>query len=492
MKRFAVLLLVGCVACSAGLATMPGGPKPAWVGAAQIPDYPQETFLTGIGMAPVNKNDLQATQSAADAAARVDLSKKVEVSVSSEFTSFQSESNKNGASTSEQSVSELTQEAVKGMDLEGVEIKTRWMDEASGVGYALAVWPKARAEALLRAKMTEAETLAKKAEADGDAQLAAAPAAALKQYMTARLALEKAQNDAVLMRAVTGKAAVVPDVAPIRSKLARLVDEVNVTVDGGDGQRVKGRGAAPQPLLVRATLRNAPLVGLPLTFALPGGSVDATAMTDAQGIASARVTTVGDLTNGPTKVMAQVDWAGLAGAQPAPAWAQNMRPIKLSFGLVPSTLGSTRVLVKIIEKIDDAPNLSLSAMQSAMSTALSGAGFGVQDGEALTARVPVAQLLTLDPKAFQKEARDLADVVVVGEAVSSYSSTLAGEVMIHRARLNLRAVDLGTGEVIATLTLEQKGQPGKGPEKAGRKALDALAHALGPDFCKNIKERMGF
>ncbi|HET6346445.1 MAG TPA: hypothetical protein VFH51_16045, partial [Myxococcota bacterium] len=284
---------------------------------------------------------------------------------------------------------------------------------------------------------------------------------------------------------------IVPDVAPVRGKLAKLADEVEVKVDEGDNQRIKSGGVPARPLTARATLRGAPLAGLPIAFDLPGGKVDPVAVTDAQGIASARVTSVGDAAH-ESRVTATVDWAGIAGLNPAPAWTKTLRTINLAYRIVPSTLAATRVIVKVIERIEDAPNITVSALQPVVSTSFTSQGFGVQDGEALTTRVPPAQLLTLDPKVFQKEARDLADVAVVGEAVSSYSSTLSGEVVVHRARLTLRAVDLGSGEVIATTSLEQKGQPGKGPEKAGRKALEALAKAFTAEFCKSVKDKLGF
>src|SRR3954471_16317981 len=107
-----------------------------------------------------------------------------------------------------------------------------------------------------------------------------------------------------------------------------------------------------------------------------------------------------------------------------------------SFRLVTKAMATTRVLVKVIEKIEGADGVSLGMVQSAVTNAFGGAGFPVQDGAALVSRVPAEQLLTLDPKSFQKQARDLADVVVVGEAVSSFSSTLSGSVVVHRARLN--------------------------------------------------------
>jgi hypothetical protein len=493
MKRLATwsTVLVLAAACGGGLATLPGGPKPAWVGAkGHTPGYPDENFLTGSGMWMVQGKDLTAAQQAVDAAARVDLTKKIEVSVTSEFQSYQSEEQKNGATKSEQSVSELTREAVQGFELEGVEIKERWLDESAGVAYALAVWPKVRAEALLKAKLSEVETQARKAEEEGDRAASTSPGTALRQYLAARAMLDRGQKNAVLLRAVTGQAAGVPDASAVRGKLDKLLESIDVKVNEGDGQRVKPNSALPRPLVVKATVGGNPLAGLPLRFELAGGKVDAGSDTDAAGLAQARVSDVGALAAGEGRIVGRVDWAKLAGTSPAPGFVGALRPFEVGFTVMSRSLASTRVLVKIIESIENESSETLGAVQSAVTNRFTEAGFAVRDAEALVKRIPAEQLLTLDPKAFQKEARDLADVVVVGQAVSAFSSTLSGDVVIHRARLQLRVVDLGTGEVLATLAIEKKGAPAQGAAKAGKKALDALAASFNGDIPSQVKTKL--
>jgi hypothetical protein len=136
--------------------------------------------------------------------------------------------------------------------------------------------------------------------------------------------------------------------------------------------------------------------------------------------------------------------------------------------------------------------VTTNEVQSALTNAFTGAGFNVTDGEALVARIPVDKLLVLDPKEFQKEARDLADIIIIGQAATAFSSTLAGDVAVHRARLNLRVVDLGSGQVLATVSEEKKGEPGKGPGKAGQKALAALAKGLDLSLVGKVKTALGF
>lgn len=478
------------VACGGGIASIPGGPKPGWVEGAAT-EYPGAQYVIGIGMATM-KDDAAATQSAVDASARVELTKKLEVSVSSEFTSFQSQSTSNGKTTETENVADLTQEAVRDVDLSGVEIKSRWLDEGAKVVYALAVWPKARAEAQLKASLAEAEAESKKALAEGDAAATTSPAAALKQYVAAVTVLEKARNNAMLLRAVMQQPAPVPEVAAARAKLDGLLAKVTVVAEEGDGQRVVAGQAAPRPLAIRAKLGEAGLAGLALTLQLDGGQIDATATTDAQGLATARVANVGTMSSGETTAVARVNWAALAGAKSAPGWMNRLANFETKFRLITKSMATTRVLVKVIERIEGADGVATSSVQTAATSLFSGVGFGVQDGAALVERIPVAQLLTLDPQSFQKQARDLADVVVIGEAVSSFSSTLSGTVVTHRARLTARAVDLGSGKVLANVSVEAKGSPGDGPEKAGRKALDALAKQIASaDLAQQVKTALG-
>jgi len=485
---FTLLLLT---ACGGGLASMPTGPKPTWIDGAAA-EFAADSYFTAVGMTTVKGEDLEATQKAADLAARSELTKKLEVSVSSEFSSFQAETNKNGQTSSVEVVQDLTREAVKDFDLTGTEIKARWLDRDSKVAYALVVWPKARAEAQLKAKLSELESTARQAEGEGDKNVTGNPAVALKQFLAARAALETAQNQAILLRVVTGKSATVPDISGVRGKLDKLLAGIDVKVTAGDGQRVKAGEAAPQPFVVQATVAGTPIVGLPVLFELPTGTIDAVVTTDAQGTASARVANVGPLASGEAKATAKVAWGRFAGlGDVEPGWAKGLRNIELSFRVVARALNTTRVLVKIVDSIQDAPGVATNEVQSAISNGFSSAGFNVVDAEALVARIPIDKLLTLDPKEFQKQARDLGDIVVIGQAATSFSSTLSGDVMVHRARLTLRVVDLGTGQVLATTSEEKKGDPGKGSAKAGQKALAALAKGLDPSTPGKVRAALG-
>ena len=58
--------------------------------------------------------------------------------------------------------------------------------------------------------------------------------------------------------------------------------------------------------------------------------------------------------------------------------------------------------------------------------------------------------------------------------------------------MSLRVVDLGSGQVLATVSEEKKGDPGKGPAKAGQKALAALAKGFDTGLAGKVKSALGF
>ena len=103
------------------------------------------------------------------------------------------------------------------------------------------------------------------------------------------------------------------------------------------------------------------------------------------------------------------------------------------------------------------------------------------------------QLRITEPDAIPETGMKLqADVVVIGLGETEFSATLSGDVISHKAHLNVRVVDLGSGEVVETMTLEKIGKPSVGPKKAAKAALKSLAKALKDDLAVKVKKRLGF
>jgi hypothetical protein len=156
---------------------------------------PDANFLAAVGMAAVVEGDAVATQKAVDLAARVELTKRLSVSVSSVFKSYQAERQKDDKVISEQNIEDQSREVVDNVKLEGVEIAKRWLDKDNKVAYAVAVWNKTRAQAILKARINESESAKRTALAEGDKAAATSPIGASRVMMmspgegTARLRL---------------------------------------------------------------------------------------------------------------------------------------------------------------------------------------------------------------------------------------------------------------------------------------------------------------
>jgi hypothetical protein len=112
------------------------------------------------------------------------------------------------------------------------------------------------------------------------------------------------------------------------------------------------------------------------------------------------------------------------------------------------------------------------------------------DAKALDAK------LTDPAKAGDAELKDkavgLADVLVIGTATSRESGKYGTKTVWHRARAELRVVDLGTGRVIATFTDEAKAKKPGEPDWAGRSALEALSEKVGPTVAPKLLKELGF
>jgi len=83
----------------------------------------------------------------------------------------------------------------------------------------------------------------------------------------------------------------------------------------------------------------------------------------------------------------------------------------------------------------------------------------------------------------------VADMVVIGSATSRYSSNFGSTTVWHRARADIRAIEVGTGTVVFTAPSDEvkSKRPGE-LNVAGRSALEELGAALGPNLGAALKK----
>ncbi len=492
----ALLALAGC-ATAGGAKALRGGERPGWVDGKDN-RYPSNRAVLGVGLAQIQPGATsEQLIGQLDAAARADLVKKLQVSVSSEVSAIEGASSSGGDTFS---VESRTREVVENFDLQGVEIVDRWHDEDAGVGYALAVLDKAKAVPRIQAKLVEAERVAAEFAAKGDAAFASDPTPARRHYLKGRAESEQAGQAAVLYRVLTGQPAPGGSNARLEARVTELLGALRLEVLEGDRQRVAAGKPLARPVIFSATLTRdgqpVPVGGLPLLIELPGGRTEPRLNTDGSGRATVTVHDAGHFSTPERRLVAKLDWHNLAGLEtgrPLPGWL-TAQPVESVATMIKKSRESTRVIVKVLESIEGGSPVLDSLVQSTIISALTSANVVVQDSRELVDRVGGAdKLATMSDLEIKEKARGLADVIIIGSAVSKFSSVYSDPAIWHRAHGVFRAIDLGSGQVIANVDLEVKGaRPGIGPDKAGKQALQALSPKVAEQLTSGVLRGLGF
>lgn len=124
MRTAAVVLLLFCTACTSG--------PPGWVTRREVPDYPKEKYIIGIGSGPSLK--------VAQAGAREDIAGQIRVKVNRTFEARWKETEEKLREEVEGIISSSVS-----MTLKGVETVEQWYDERNGRYYVLAVLSRSSA-----------------------------------------------------------------------------------------------------------------------------------------------------------------------------------------------------------------------------------------------------------------------------------------------------------------------------------------------------------
>jgi hypothetical protein len=490
------LAQVGCATGGGASAIAAGGPKPEWIDKpSSDPRYPIDRFVTA--RAAVSLKGLSEAEVAAklDAAVRGEVATQIAGKITAELNDYEKETkSKNGVSSTERSIEQRAQQTVKDFDLTNIEIKERWRDADTAYGFG--VLEKSKAVLLETPKLTDLVKSAADHLSRGDGLADKDPGAALGEYFRARQDGEKAFDGKSLVRALGGDAAGIPAPTEATEKLATLAQKIALTIESGGGQRVTDGKALPRPIVVLAQAGSAPVSGLPLAIELRGGRLESKVRTGPDGRANVRVDDVGRFDTPEKAINVTLDWGALANGNAAPAWAKGLPALAASTTTQKKTKESTRVLVRIAEQImmsetgGDPKDVSEPPVRTAVTKSLEDAGLKPVDAKALDAK------LTDPAKAgdaeLKEKATGLCDVLILGTATSRESGKYGTKTVWHRARAELRAVDVGTGRVLATITDEAKAKKPGEPDWAGRSALEALAEKIGPGLAPKILKELGF
>jgi hypothetical protein len=418
-----------------------------------------------------------------DSAARAVVALQVAGHIRATFLDDErSERQSSGADVSERVVHQRIDQMVRDFDLTNIAIEERWRDRSTAC--ALGVLEKAKAIQLESSKGAELVHTAAEHLAKGDAVAATEPGSALREYLRASIDAERAVESSALVRALGGNAGQMASSTDAHERLMTLASRLSLVVASGADQRVRDGKALSRPIVLMASAAGVPAAGLPIKVRLDGGRVPSRLSTDPTGHAVVRVDSVGSFNTQERVLTARLDWTGLSEEKEPPAWVVALKPVEAQTTIQRLTRESIRVVVNVSERIMRSPDGTdpVSVTEPPVRGAIIKA-FG-------QAGIHAKEETDLSVDEMTKRISHTADYAIVGSAISRESGKYGSKTVWHRARAELRVIDLGTNQVVTSLNLEVKGREPDFPEKAGRIALETLAEKVGPaitaDFVKVI------
>jgi len=475
---FALLLAAAC----AGPNPIPSGDKPAWV---STPNgdvrFPPDRYLAAVGSVPVGQKLAPDLLASVDAAAREAVAGGVKSGIAAEVTSFTNSQAQRRSAADKLTADQRLAEVLAGFDLaSAIQIQGRW--RSGDTAYAWAVFDKQKEQEAQAAKASEHEKLAKDLLAQGDAAAAQTPADALRSYARARTEAAAAQGGFLLARGLGGKAELTGTMAEAEGKVGALLEELTLTVAEGDRQRAVESKPLPQPIVFTAWLKGKKAVGLPMAVTVAGGRANNVSV-GPDGKGEVRVDDIGKFAKREQQIQIAVDWPGLLGvpADRVPAWISAQPNAGVTAVALKKGIETTRVLVLIYEKIDGGFPVTQPPLAAVLASSLQKAGFDVQNGQALLDKFGAERISRMTDAQLREAAKRVADVVVIGSAVSRYASNYGTTTVFHRAKADIRALEVQSGQVVFQAPADEvkSKRPGE-PNTAGRSALQALGEALAP------------
>jgi len=381
--------------------------------------YPANSYLLGVGTAPLSYGPSVARRRAKEACFR-EIAEEIRVRVESSITDSFGLGMKQKLRIINRSTVDLL--------LEGIRIVEATPLPGQGIYLVVAVLPRREAIARLSQRMKwqddELRRLMRRAREEGEV---------LKRWDTLSKCEEVLLREKALYREMEALAAPLRIATPppeislseIERKMDKILNSLKIV-------KLGGKGTEEEPLKVKALYGSLPLPDVPLHWSLTSGrgEIFGDPLTDEQGLGSAVIK--GLVGSGSEEARVEVDLRGLTRNDLSSAWGGKAFP-QITFPLMPSRFTLTGAVQSLLQSLSSSGLYGIDIFV---------ADFSPQDEQ-------IAQDLTATLKGYL--AQDLLFQLV--DSPSGFPYVLRGKVENSASGMRIRASLTRRERVITTTTL---------------------------------------
>ena len=469
---------------------------PAW--ARHLPDLPARPgFYQGIGSAR-SSDDIDADWAAASGRARGQILQQIRVVVNNKVVSKIEEKTSAEQASITEAFSSTTDQIATGT-LENVPID-RWFDEDNKVLYAYAYISKLEVEEKFEEVLNAATAsagvyhdAASTALAGGDAYLALTSyLQAIKEVMLAEIYLNK-----TVIGDIQGNKKKVPVLPVLQSEMCLLLNSMKFQVTGGNDQQAeRGRGL-PVPfsgkVVVRSAAGDTPVRNAVLgaAFLAPGaGTLSPLSRTDEEGNFqfSATEVTGGDAVS---KIRVSIVLPGVEIlADKLPDATRCLSDAFVDFSYRLKTRANVTIAMHIAE-YNLSKKRAKSSVQEEIQKQLLNDRYAILEESKVLQHVPEEKLSAAaqsgDFHLVVAELSRIADVIVVGVVSTEQRTNPSAGIFFSSGTAVVRAIDAKSGQILASVSLDNQKEGGGSYEAAGMRLLQKMGKKIGEELKTSIE-----
>ncbi len=456
---------------------------PLWTQYSEHPKYSSEEYIIGIGIAALTR-DKTSDIANADANARAEIAKQIQVKIKDEFTSFKElkkDSDKSELSLMER-ISSQSQQSVE-LTLEGIEIVERFFSKSTKSHYSLAILHKS--STFIRLSREAKEHYSKCEKYFDEANILLKNnyiVGSIRKLINATELFEKAESKRTIAQILSPNLNIIPNMINPSSTLVEVIKNIYLEKISGDMQ--KGHISEPlsEPLTVKAIFReNIPIKDIPMTAEMPSGAgkVGNIANTDFKGFSSIKVIDVKRTGKSINYIQVFPLWDQVIedalGTIPS-QWKNRIKGPFVSFQYLLRTESTTRVLIETCVEMDSKPIDDVIIIPNIIKQ-FKKAGFVVNKVEGCPD--------SSDIKKLTNKYNDITDVFVIAIASTKFSSR-RGKAYIYQGHLSLTGYDFIRNETISSIEGEAVGGA-IDQKRASERALRQVTNDVVDNFINRIR-----